>query len=107
MHLFLLKNLFFCEIFKNERRTDICKYNDFITSRDGGRGVGQVDHSNFFPYLATLMTRILVNVQLEILVQVEKATPDLVDGVMVLVPLVQEMHVVPVCQWCLHLNYLP
>ena len=53
------------------------------------------------------MTRLLVDVQLEVLVVVEEAAPDLVDGEVEGVLLVQQVGVVPVGQRGLHLNHLP
>ena len=53
------------------------------------------------------MTRLLVDVHLEVLVVVEEAPPDLVDGEVEGVLLIQQVGVVLVGQRGLHLNHLP
>lgn len=52
------------------------------------------------------MTRLPIDVQLEVLIVHQKASSLFVDGEMSVIALCQQVHVVTMCQLCLHLNRL-
>ena len=61
----------------------------------------------YLEVLVVVYLEVMVVVYLEVLVVVEEAPPDLVDGEVEGVLLIQQVGVVPVGQRGLHLNHLP